>query len=378
MKYDKDRIKESLTLEDIHKILKELGSENNQWDQQGNPIYRTVCHNASGGSYKLYYYHEAKQFHCYTECGDTFDVFELVIRAKSQKGINISFNQAIEYVARLAGRTFGFGNRETFTNNDLIDDWEWMGKFKKRKKIDIELPSFNETVLDVFMPYPHQMWLDEGISMQTLNDFEIGYYFRTHTEGITIPHRDLNNRLIGIRRRSLIKEEVDAGYKYMPLKIGNTLYNHQTMMNLYGLHKTKDSIERFKKVLIFESEKSVLKCQDFYGEANFTCAVCSNNISNFHRDILLSLGVEEVFIALDKYRPPKDHETEEMYQRKLLEYQKKILKLAAKFTPYVRVYVLWDFENILDYKDSPADKGKDVLEELMRRKIEINTNEGGI
>ncbi|MFE4303328.1 hypothetical protein ACFRI5_14860, partial [Bacillus velezensis] len=68
----------------------------------------------------------------------------------------------------------------------------------------------------------------------------------------------------------------------------------------------------------------------------------------------------------------------EMYQRKLLEYQKKILKLAAKFTPYVRVYVLWDFENMLDYKDSPADKGKDVLEELMRRKIEINTNEGGI
>ncbi|MED1679399.1 hypothetical protein P4V04_23305, partial [Bacillus subtilis] len=109
MKYDKDRVKESLTIEDIHKILKDLGSENNQWDQQGNPIYRTVCHNASGGSYKLYYYHEAKQFHCYTECGDNFDVFELVIRAKSQKGINISFNQAIEYVAKIAGRTFGFG-----------------------------------------------------------------------------------------------------------------------------------------------------------------------------------------------------------------------------------------------------------------------------
>ncbi|MCD2456804.1 hypothetical protein LRN53_15575, partial [Staphylococcus aureus] len=79
-----------------------------------------------------------------------------------------------------------------------------------------------------------------------------------------------NNRLIGIRRRSMIKEEVDAGYKYMPLKVGNILYNHQTMMNLYGLHKTKNSIERFKKVLIFESEKSVLKCQDFYGESNFT------------------------------------------------------------------------------------------------------------
>ncbi|WP_252188059.1 hypothetical protein, partial [Bacillus subtilis] len=26
MKYDKDRVKESLTIEDIHKILKDLGS----------------------------------------------------------------------------------------------------------------------------------------------------------------------------------------------------------------------------------------------------------------------------------------------------------------------------------------------------------------
>ncbi|MGJ3548965.1 hypothetical protein ACR6EC_24350, partial [Bacillus subtilis] len=58
-------------------------------------------------------------------------------------------------------------------------------------------------------------------------------------------------------------------------------------------------------------------------------------------------------------------------------YQKKILKLAAKFTPYVRVYVLWDYEGLLDYKDSPADKGKETLEELMRRKIEIGTDEGG-
>ncbi|MCI3197716.1 hypothetical protein GXP75_19000 [Bacillus sp. HU-1818] len=378
MKYDKDKVKESLAIEDIHKILKDLGSENNQWDQQGNPIYRTVCHNASGGSYKLYYYHEAKQFHCYTECGDTFDVFELVIRAKGQKGVNISFNQAIEYVAKAVGKTFGFGNRTTYINNDLIDDWEWIRKFKKKKRINIELPSFKETVLDVFMPYPHQSWLDESISHKTLKEFEIGYYFRSHTEGITIPHRDLNNRLVGIRKRSMIQEEVKAGYKYMPLKVGNILYNHQTMMNLYGLNKTKSSIGRLKKALIFESEKSVLKCQDFYGEANFTCAVCSSNISNFHRDILLSLGVEEVFIAFDKYRPLKEDETEERYQEKLVEYQKKILKLAAKFTPYVRVFVLWDYEDLLDYKDSPVDKGKEILEELMKRKIEIGTDEGGI
>lgn len=52
------------------------------------------------------------------------------------------------------------------------------------------------------------------------------------------------------------------------------------------------------------------------------------------------------------------------------------MKLAAKFTPFMRVYVLWDTKGLLDFKDSPADKGKEVLEELMSNKIEIGTREG--
>ena len=91
MRYDKDQVKESLSIEDIHKILRELGSETYQTDSNGNPIYRTVCHNKTNGSFKLYYYHEAQQFHCYTECGDTFDIYELVIRTKKQQGISLTF-----------------------------------------------------------------------------------------------------------------------------------------------------------------------------------------------------------------------------------------------------------------------------------------------
>ncbi|KAA6446695.1 hypothetical protein [Bacillus swezeyi] len=376
MRYDKDKVKESLSIEDIHKILKELGSEAYQKDSSGNPIYRTVCHNKTNGSFKLYYYHEAQQFHCYTECGDTFDIYELVIRAKTQQGISLTFTQAIEFVVKVSGKNFGFGFTSSAKKEHIVDDWDWINKFKKRQKIETRLPAYSETVLDVFMKFPHEAWLNEGISHKTITDFEIGYYFRNREEGIVIPHRDIDGRLIGIRRRSMIQEDVDNGRKYMPLTVGNTMHNHQTVMNLYGLHKTQKAIKRLKKAMIFESEKSVLKCQDFYGDLNFTCAVCSNNISNFHRDILLSLDVDEVFIALDKFRGIKEGESNEKYKEKLKNYEEKILKLAAKFTPFMRVYVLWDTKGLLDYKDSPADKGKEVLEELMSNKIEIGTREG--
>lgn len=376
MRYDKDQVKESLSIEDIHKILRELGSETYQTDSNGNPIYRTVCHNKTNGSFKLYYYHEAQQFHCYTECGDTFDIYELVIRSKKQQGISLTFTQAIEFVVKVSGKNFGFGFLSSTPKEHIVDDWDWITKFKTRKKIDTTPPAYSETVLDVFMKYPHEAWLNEGISYETIMEFEIGYYFRNREEGIVIPHRDINGRLIGIRRRSMIQEDIDNGRKYMPLTVGNTMYNHQTMMNLYGLHKTKKAIKRLKKAMIFESEKSVLKCQDFYGDLNFTCAVCSNNISNFHRDILLSLDVQEVFIALDKFRGIKEGESNEKYKENLKNYEEKILNLAAKFSPFMRVYVLWDTKGLLDYKDSPADKGKEILEELMRNKIEIGTREG--
>jgi hypothetical protein len=90
----------------------------------------------------------------------------------------------------------------------------------------------------------------------------------------------------------------------------------------------------------------------------------------------LALGVEEVFIAFDKYRAKEKDESNELYQKRFYDYQEKLIKYANKFSPYCRVYILWDNDNLLDHKDSPADKGREVLEVLMKNKIEITTGGG--
>ena len=80
MAFDKDRIKNDLTLEQVAEIIEELG---------GNPSIHgdvimadTICHNLPGeGSHKLYYYDNTKLLRCYTECHEYFDIYQLIVKA---------------------------------------------------------------------------------------------------------------------------------------------------------------------------------------------------------------------------------------------------------------------------------------------------------
>ena len=51
--------------------------------------------------------------------------------------------------------------------------------------------------------------------------------------------------------------------------------------------------------------------------------------------------------------------------------------MAHKFTAYCRTYVLWDDMGLLNKKDSPFDQGKEILEILMKNKVEITTERIG-
>ena len=103
-----------------------------------------------------------------------------------------------------------------------------------------------------------------------------------------------------------------------------------------------------------------------YKEGSFTVALCVSNISTIQRDIVLSLGVKEVFLALDK-------EYEEAYTSEADQYADKLIRLAGMFTPYVTTWILFDTQGLLRKKDSPTDRGRKVLEELMKTKFEIET-----
>ena len=90
MNYNKEVIKEQITIENIYDLLDYLNAAPQMFNNY--IISRTVCHN--GDSHKLYYYENTQLFKCYSgECG-TFDVFELIQKVEKAEDLN----QAIYFV----------------------------------------------------------------------------------------------------------------------------------------------------------------------------------------------------------------------------------------------------------------------------------------
>ena len=60
--------------------------------------------------------------------------------------------------------------------------------------------------------------------------------------------------MIGIRERTLIKEEENNG-KYKPAIINGIMCRHPLGFNLYNLNNSKDNIKNIKKVFVFEGKR---------------------------------------------------------------------------------------------------------------------------
>lgn len=372
---DKEEIIESLTKEDVTKIVMSLGSAAPKHDSQGNLIFQTVCHNAEGGSYKLYYYHEPNgQYHgrtfcCYTGCGESFSIIELVIRANRAKGKTVTFYQALRYIAVTAGK-LKYKDDSPVTNT--LRDWTWINRLKRNTKMEteddnVDMPIVPETVLNLFPKYPHESWLKDGISPEAIAEFEIGY--SAIDNAITIPHRDIYGNLVGIRERFLDQVDIDRRGKYNPIIIEGKPLKHPLGNTFYGIYQNADAIMRNRKAIIYEGEKSVLLNHTYFPDNDFSLATCGSSISATQIRILLKqLKVDEVILAYDK-----EYTDSESFQAQ--SYYEKLKSKVAALVPFCRVSILFDTQGYLEEKDAPCDKGKDVLLKLLDEKRIINLDE---
>ena len=86
----------SLSNEYIIELVSELGSDEYK-ETDDAIIFKTICHNHScdDASLKLYYYKKNKMFHCYTECGCNFNIYELFKKRYELLGISYNFYKDI-------------------------------------------------------------------------------------------------------------------------------------------------------------------------------------------------------------------------------------------------------------------------------------------
>lgn len=372
--YDKNLIKNSLSLEQIHSFLDDLDAAPQQ-KGTNEILSKTICH--CGNSHKLYYYDNTKLFRCYTDCGgEAFDIYELTRKVKSRENPKERWTtegnryldewnlpEAIEYVAQYFGFSPVAKNSEEFSV--VLNDWKVLNNYDRIENISketqqVELKTYDDAILK-HLPRPIiQNWVDEGISQEVMNSRGICYDPKNC--GIVIPHHDSLGRLIGIRERTLVKENEEKG-KYRPAFINKQLYNHPLSFNLYNLFYSQNNIKLMKKAIVYEGEKSCLLQASYFGAENdISVACCGSSLIPYQVQLLIDLGVEEIIIGFDKqFQEFNDDE-----HKKLV---KNLRNIHKKYSPYVQISYMFDKWDLLGYKDSPIDRGPDVFLELFNRRI---------
>jgi hypothetical protein len=183
---------------------------------------------------------------------------------------------------------------------------------------------------------------------------------------------------VGIRARSFSQVDIDSGRKYMPIIIQGLTYRYPMNFNLYGIYQNKENIKKYKKAIIFESEKSVMLYGSYYGqENNISVATCGMTFSIYQKDLLMSLGIEEIIICYDKQYQLEiiENENVDKSSKPWKEYEgfvKRLIKISEMFMEYCNISIVTCWDTRLDYKDAPIDKSKDVFEQLLKERYYIN------
>ena len=315
-------------------MLTELGYEGTfRPSKKGYMLSTSICH--GGSHYNLRYATEGHGFHCFSHCGKSYSLFDIVMLLKQ-----CSFPQAVSYVARFIGYT----KTEPKLPSQSI---QFLKSFSQRTCTEeMEDTYYDESLLQGLLPLPYLPWIAEGITPDAQRFFEVGY--SPCDERMMIPHRSWDSGLLmGLRGRTTI-----ADYAAQDIPKWYPFPQFRADHNLYGYWQQQAEIVRLHELILTESEKSPMKARSM-GIIN-VCAVSGHCISDEQTRILIALGIPTV-IAFDRDIP-----------------KEACIAEAAKLMHYLDVSVIpsWNSQ-LLAEKDSPLDKSAEVWHSLYNQRITI-------
>ncbi len=254
------------------------------------------------------------------------DIITLVCYIKK-----LSFPKGLQYICNELGIDYYYDFDkdipESLKITNLIFEMNNNGNINYEN--EKQLKPISEKILSYYKPYVNDMFLKDGISYETQQEFEIGY--DDYSDRITIPIRDEINSLIGVKGRIFKNaeqlEEWEQKYIYLEPCARSKI--------LYGLNKTHPFIKQAGKCLIGESEKFVMQLWDM--EYCYSVGIGGTKITKHQIEKLTRLGIDLIF-CFDKGIKKEEIE-----------------KIADLFVEGVSIYYLYDKDNILKDKESPSD-----------------------
>lgn len=282
---------------------------------------------------------EHNSFHCFS-CGKSGRIIKYLMLFE-----NLNFDEAINKASKLA--KIDLTNEPKSKTILFLRNW----RNNKNKVMNNEIirPILNYADFAVFKKEPVPEWLEEGISEEAMDFFDIRIDEKANR--IVYPVFDGHNNFINVKGRTRYKNYKDLKLpKYINYKkIGQMDY-------LQCLEKTLPYIREKKEVIIFEGIKSVMKAYD-YGFKNCVSAE-KHSLTADQIILLIKLKVNIVFA----------YDSDVSYSSKQLIHDLSMLKHITN------VFIIQDTENLLGgktAKNAPVDLGKEVWLKLYNQKKKV-------
>ena len=352
-KIDVKKLKKSLSLAHHKQIMQALGipsySENST-----QIVYYTGDKNVDPykGSPKLYFYKDTSIYVGMT-AGRSYDIISLTQTRLALLKQPCSFLDACQFI--IDTTNINPDSISRVKKEGHVYDWSNLERFIRVRKYGNQLSEYNRNIIDTLPPLYPQAWIDEGISEETMDKYQIRYYERCNQT--VIPCFDDEARLVGVRVRNWDKDRVEQA-KYMPLvTLDGQCYKFNTNQVFYGINYNKPEIERTGKVIIVESEKAVMKLDTYMGRHNIALGMYGSNLGIQRRNQLLKMGVNTVSYVVDNDFIGQDDAFFEQWREKIQHF----IKLWDGFC---RVEIVWDNLGLLGPKENATDRTKEVWEQL--------------
>lgn len=278
---------------------------------------------------------DEQYWHCFS-CGRGGNIINYIMLKDG-----LSYANAVHKAAVVAGVELAddiiFSH--TYDINEKLNRMSKVRRTKKREYHDI-------SEYDKYSTEPPKLWMDEGISAQSLRKY--GVRVDHEQNRIGYPMVDMDDKFITFKWRYL---NPNSRAKYKPdYPIGELDF-------FQGWRQAEKGIEESQTVVLFESIKSVMKT-DTWGYNN-TVSCEGHNVTQPQVEILIKCHVRNVVLAFDS---------------DVVAYntaQKDYVQLLKRFT---NVWIINDRNELLggaSAKNAPVDCGKEIWEILYSEKVKL-------
>lgn len=263
----------------------------------------------------------------------------------------LSFIEAIKYLHKILDLPYEFKKKDKKPQKKF----DPLHVFKKtlrcnRGVVNVDdIHVLDEEILQDYTPMLHIDWVRQGITERTRKKFGLAYSYR-HKRVIMPMRYWQTGEILGFNQRTTVEN-----YKEFGIKKYFITPTYPKQLNIYGLYENYDAIQKVGYVVVYESEKSVLKRDSLNDPTGV--ALSGHSLSQEQVAILIGLNVD-IIISMDKDVPLDE-----------------VRHLCSKFYNIRNVYYTYDSYDLIGEKDSIADAPNKIFNFLMKYKIKYNAKE---